>query len=132
MLVEQTHHECSFRPCCPGADFMMTARLGWLPVPAQHTSHGRLSGRRDAVVPVDRSHLIKVAGAHLGRAEFSTYATIFWVAKTLVIGYVLVSLQTKGGVAGVSAWCRLCGQGSGIHTTNAMQCCSRARATLPE
>jgi hypothetical protein len=58
---------------------------------------------RDAVVPVDRGRLRRVAGAHLGRAEFRAYATLFWVAKTLVIGYVLVSLQTKGGAAGVSA-----------------------------
>lgn len=58
---------------------------------------------RDAVVPVDRGRLRRVAGAHLGRAEFRAYATLFWVAKTLVIGYVLVSLQTKGGAAGVRA-----------------------------
>lgn len=53
------------------------------------------------MVPVDRGRVRKVAGAHIGRAEFRTYATLFWVAKMLVIGYVLVSLQTKGGVAGV-------------------------------
>ena len=55
------------------------------------------------MVPVDRGRLRRVAGAHLGRAEFRTYTTLFWVAKTLVIGYVLVSLQTKGGATGVSA-----------------------------
>lgn len=55
------------------------------------------------MIPVDRGQLLQVAGAHIGRAEFRTYATLLWIAKTLVVGYVLVSLQTKGGLAGVSA-----------------------------
>lgn len=56
---------------------------------------------RDAVVPVHRPRLRKVDNVHIGQAELRTYATLLWILKTLVIGYVLVSLSTKGGIAGV-------------------------------
>ncbi len=68
------------------------------------------------MVPVPRPRLRKVGDVHIGQAELRTYATLLWIFKTLVVGYVLVSLSTKGGFAGVrcvlnachSAWARLC------------------------
>lgn len=43
-----------------------------------------------------------LCGVPVGASELRAYCTVLWVAKSLVIGYVLVSLSTKGGLAGVS------------------------------
>lgn len=45
--------------------------------------------------------LFSVAGAPIGASELRSYATVLWVGKSVVIGYVLVSLSNKGGLAGV-------------------------------
>lgn len=36
-----------------------------------------------------------------GAGELRTYATLVWVGKTVLIGYVIVSLSTQGGAGGV-------------------------------
>lgn len=61
-------------------------------------SHVRHRGK---LQPVPVPQLVRIWGFEATAADLRAYATLMWVAKTLLTGYVIVSLQQKESVAAV-------------------------------
>lgn len=53
-------------------------------------------------ISLSRPQLVRIWGFEATAADLRAYATLLWVAKTLLTGYVIVSLQQKQSVAAVS------------------------------
>ena len=47
--------------------------------------------------------LALLCGVHVGWDELKAYNTLLWVLRTVIVGYVLISLSTKGGFGPVRA-----------------------------
>ena len=60
---------------------------------------------RGRLQPVGQPHLLRFCGFETTAADLRAYATLFWVAKTVMVGYLIVSLSTKQSAVGVSS-CR--------------------------
>lgn len=71
------------------------------------TSHSlAYLGGRGKLQPVHAPQLVRLWGFEATVADLRAYATLFWVAKTLLTGYVIVSLQQKQSSAAVSLHCK--------------------------
>jgi hypothetical protein len=46
-------------------------------------------------------HLMRLWGFEATVADLRAYATLFWVGKTLLTGYTIVSLQNRESIAAV-------------------------------
>jgi hypothetical protein len=57
--------------------------------------------RRGRLQPVHAPHLVRLWGFEATVADLRAYATLFWVGKTLLTGYVIVSLQNRESIAAV-------------------------------
>lgn len=57
---------------------------------------------RGKLASVHAPQLVRVWGFEATVADFRSYATLFWVGKTLLTGYTLVSLQNRDYVGAVS------------------------------
>ena len=57
--------------------------------------------RRAMLQPIDDPPLLRVGALDVRAGDLRAYATLFWVGKAAIIGYVTVSITQRGGPGGV-------------------------------
>ena len=81
----------------------------WLshnPIPCVNVSqqyHYALARCRGRFHALHAPHLLRLWGFEATVADLRAYATLFWVGKTLLTGYTIVSLQNRESTGAVRA-----------------------------
>ena len=57
--------------------------------------------RRATLEPMPQMRLLRVGAVDFSTGDLRAYATLFWVGKAAIIGYVTVSITQRGGYGGV-------------------------------
>jgi len=58
---------------------------------------------RATLEPLDHKPLLRIGAVDVTAGDLRAYATLLWVGKAAIIGYVTVSITQRGGPGGVRA-----------------------------
>ena len=62
---------------------------------------GRVGVFRATLQRINDPPLLRFAGLNVRAGDLRAYATLLWVGKAAIIGYVTVSITQRGGAGGV-------------------------------
>ena len=67
----------------------------------RHLTPRRLAACRATLQPIDGPPLLRLGAVDVHAGDLRAYATLLWVGKAAIIGYVTVSITQRGGPGGV-------------------------------